>query len=864
MGLSFAKPKPEAEIPHRTGCEVCPLSQFPGRMEPTGSSEPEVYMLGEAPGRNEIDQRRQFVGDSGQLLRKLVPQKYEKLLRWNNVVRSHPPKNRTPEPEEIAACRPSIVADIERSKPLAIFGFGNTPLEWVSGFTGIMNWRGRRMPVQVGSHVCWYYAFQHPASFLHQRRPTYDGFLSEDSRMFVFDLARAFAELDELPPKPRVHTPDRVRFGVECLTKIEDIAEALQWAAQQLVVGVDYETNCLRPYESNSAILSAAVGTLNKSFAFPIYHPGAGFSQEQIDAVLGLWRDFLLNAPCRKVVHNLAFEMEWSGYFFGLETLRARPWEDTANAAAIVDERRGKKPGCFSLEFLVQQYFGFNIKQLADVDRTNLANEPLQKVLMYNGVDAKYHSLLWDKLWDIIDREDLGEAYDLAVRRVPTVVLSQLKGVMVDQQRVQQLEKKYGAMVARAEKTIANLPVIKEYEKKREKPFNPHSPKVLLYVLDDMLRRREIFVIDKYSRKEKRTTNEAALTQIKHPLARAILDLRSASGTKSKYIDPLISGSLFPNGLDIHTAAETDTKFVRPEGSVIFPDGLIHTQFGTYFAETGRLSSQEPNLQNFPSRDAETKEVRSSIVVPPGCVGLKFDYGQIEARVIAMFTKDKAFCKALWDRYDVHGDWAERIARAYPDRIGGKEYLTDKAVMKTFRTDIKNQWTFPLFFGAKLGSAADYLNIPIDVLRPLYRAFWKEFEGVAEWQEQQLKFYQEYGYVESLTGRRRHGPLTTNQVFNSPVQGTAAEIVLDAMSRLSETGDPNLQPEINIHDDLTYLRVPEDKVDTIAERIIDMMLDVPFKWVNVPISVEMSCGTNWGNLEEVGSYSSDTWEKLPF
>ncbi len=154
------------------------------------------------------------------------------------------------------------------------------------------------------------------------------------------------------------------------------------------------------------------------------------------------------------------------------------------------------------------------------------------------------------------------------------------------------------------------------------------------------------------------------------------------------------------------------------------------------------------------------------------------------------------------------------------------------------------------------------MKIPEEILTKHYDDFWEEFEGVHRWQQQLLKFYREHGYVESLTGRRRRGPLSVNQVINSPVQGTAAEIVLDAMSRLSETADPELQPEINIHDDLTYLRVPEDRVDIIAEKVIDKMINVPFEWARiVPIQVEMSCGPNWADLEEIGVYASDTWRK---
>jgi DNA polymerase I-like protein with 3'-5' exonuclease and polymerase domains len=102
--------------------------------------------------------------------------------------------------------------------------------------------------------------------------------------------------------------------------------------------------------------------------------------------------------------------------------------------------------------------------------------------------------------------------------------------------------------------------------------------------------------------------------------------------------------------------------------------------------------------------------------------------------------------------------------------------------------------------------------------------------------------------------------MSVNQVYNSPVQGTAAEIIADTMCRLSETGDPLLQPEINIHDDLTYVRVPEKQVDYVAEKVIDHMLGVPFDWAKVvPISAEMSLGPNWLEMEDVATFSSDKW-----
>jgi DNA polymerase I-like protein with 3'-5' exonuclease and polymerase domains len=122
-----------------------------------------------------------------------------------------------------------------------------------------------------------------------------------------------------------------------------------------------------------------------------------------------------------------------------------------------------------------------------------------------------------------------------------------------------------------------------------------------------------------------------------------------------------------------------------------------------------------------------------------------------------------------------------------------------------------------------------------------------------------MKFYKLNGYVETFTGRRRRGPLSPNKVYNSPVQGVTAEIVMEAFCRLSETGDPVLQAELNIHDDLTFLRVPERKVDHYLEKIIDVMIQPPFDFINVPISLEASVGENWLEMEEVGTYASHEW-----
>lgn len=845
---------------HEGQCKICPLALKPHEfldMPASGAKRPLLYVLAEAPGAVEAVEGVQLVGDSGQLFRSMLPSGYEEYVRFNNVVACHPYRNATPDWQAAECCRPRKIEDIERSAPLAIIGLGAVALSWAlpfeTDFASITIWRGRRMPIQVGSHRCWYYPIFHPSYLL--RAGGRGSGMSANERITRLDIKRIFAELEDLVPPAPIPDAKEVFDNIELITcsgrkGVDKILAGFAWAQKQSAIGLDFETDRLRPFSKEARLLTLSLATAERGFAFSLDHPDCVWTEDEHREICGMFVDFLRTYKGRVYVHNLAFELEWIGvYFDNIDLIRACDWHDTMTQASIIDERKGEgKPGAFSLEFLVQQYFGFNLKKITQLNKAKLAEAPVFDVLKYNGGDARYHCRLGLEQDAIIRREGLEYPYHLALRRVPTVVLSQIKGAPVDQKEVLALKSKYEQRLERLDKTISELEVVKSFSKERGTPFSPLSPKDVLYVFKDMLSLAECQIYDKKKKETRFSVDKKILETLDHPLAKLIVEYRESTKRLSTYILPLQ-----PDYAD----------------RVLHDDGLVHTSFNTVFAETGRLSSDSPNLQNYPKRDSEAKELRRQFCAKSGCLVVSVDYGQIEARVIAMATRDKTFVQMLWEDYDVHMEWAERVARAYPDRIGGLKNITDKGVMKTFRTDIKNQWTFPLFFGASPTSVSGYLGIPEEVIRPLFDAFWRQFSAAADWQEDTIAFYNKYGYVECLTGRRRHGPMTKNQIINSPIQGSAAEIVLDAMSRLSETGDPDLQAEINIHDDLTYLRIPENRANELCEKIVDKMIHVPFKWAKiVPITVEMAVGKNWmpydkiinpEGLKEVGVYRSDKW-----
>lgn len=862
------------ETLHRLECEACPLKDCKGlkhpNMAPTGAEKPSIYFLGEAPGADEDAQGRQFVGKSGRILRDLVPDELEDEIRWNNCVRTRPPDNRTPTMMEIEACRPSIERDIEAARPKAIFGFGGVPLRWALDEDGIYKWRGRYIPVKIGKHTCWFFPMLHPAGLLRMRRKnkrTGRVIKSEAERTFERDLARAFKLVEKLPlakvstpyrtVKPGKRKSSNTEFaGVEFVTgenSAEDVRRIRAWLDKlrdEEIVGIDLETASdekmgerqTRPFGHGSRILTAALATKQAVLAFPFRHREAKWSSAQLVAVEDAFLDFLLTADCVKVAHNLSFELEWLGNFFGLDIVYSGAWGDTMGQAYVLDERRSM----LKLDLLILLCFGFHLKRIVKVNRARLDYEPLEVVLPYNGLDALWTNKLFHRQRARLKQEGLLDVYEMHIPPVQAAVITQIIGNKIDFACVRAFDKKYSTQLVKLRKWLESSKAAAQYEQKFGQRFKPSAHDDVIKIFRDIFQRPEGWVEDADGRR-KYSCEDSVLKQINTPLARKIQAFRAVSGNKSKYVDPLNPDN--PDG-----------------GKCIFPDGLLHPNIHIFFTDTGRTSSSFPNEQNWPKRDEDYRDLRSEFVAEEDCYLVAVDQGQVEARTIQMAAKDKRYGKYLWDRHDIHMEWAERLAHAWPRRIGGKKFLKDTTALKAFRYDVKNQWTFPLFFGATDWSVSNYLSMPREVVSPLVDQFWEEFSGVKEWQEELEAFYDRYGYVACLTGRRRRAPISHNELINSPIQGTASDITTKAWSRLSraawELDMWRFQAQLEIHDELVF-QIPKKTFDRDVEFICDYLLDCEhFDFINVPLCVEVSRGPNWFEQTPVMTLFSDDFGKI--
>jgi uracil-DNA glycosylase family 4 len=802
---------------------VCPLKAEHSHlkhpdMKPSGTMKPTVYMLGESPSADDDKSGRPFAGAAGRVLKMRIPEKWDAKLRWNNVVRTRTPKDAPPSAVAMECCRPSVVRDVELTKPDAIFGFGNIPLEWVIGQQGITKWAGRRLPVKIGSHTCWFFPLLEPRKVLESRRYEPRGleYGSDIEFQFAKDLERAFRAVEDGLPEPVVHTRDDAMEGVEWVTgdgrgDLDRVVSFIRSLYDSALVGFDYECNGVRPYRKGAAIQTLAMSCEKRgTLAFPLRHSEAGWTSKQLDSIEDALEDFFYEAECVKAVHSLAFEMEWTAYFYGRKSIRAQPWECTLSQAFILDERQN----ALSLEHLSIEYFGINLKKLSSVDRKNIADEPLEKILPYNGMDAKYHRLLCVEQGARLIREKLTTVYREHLRRIPTAVLTSMRGVPVDQKRVSKFADDYNGALDAIEDEIADLPIVKQFKARTGKAFRPSANDDAKFIIQRMLG-QHVDSVDK-----------VALRGVKHEFVDLLLEWRENNKLLSTYVEPCL-----------------------PDAEDMYPDGLFHPILHTTKTRTWRTSSDQPNIQNWPKR--QHKEVRGQVHPGGDYRVVSFDFAGIQARNVAMESRDKALVRAFRDRYDIHSDWLGRMEKLVP------KWKHRSIDYKTKRNIAKNGFVFPSFFGARPKKISTVCEIDESIAQRLQEEFWDEFPDVKGWHERLKKDYYRLGYVTGLSGFRRRAPVSPNELINAPIQADEAIIVCDAMARLSEMEVWDLQPNLMVHDDLTFLWDLKN-VEKNAEIVIKTMLDCPYSWAHiVPLGVEMSIGRDWAKQEGAGEYYSD-------
>ena len=380
----------------------------------------------------------------------------------------------------------------------------------------------------------------------------------------------------------------------------------------------------------------------------------------------------------------------------------------------------------------------------------------------------------------------------------------QRRGVLVDTAQLNALSTQCAAEIVRLEADAHRL---------AGKPFNVNSPRQLESILFD-----EAGLKPLKRTKTARSTDAATLEALAdaHPLPRVILELRQIAKLKGTYIDAL------PNLRDPTT-------------------GRIHTTWEQAVTATGRLSSNDPNMQNIPIRSELGRAIRSTFVAPPDHQLVSADYSQIELRVLAHLSEDPVLVEAFATGQDVHTRTAAEIFEVAPDQVSTEQRRRAKAV------------NFGVIYGQGESGLAKSLGIPRADAARFIATYFKRHVGVQSFMERTVEEARSGKTLRSILGRRRMLPdigsgnrarrLAAERIaMNMPIQASAADILKLAMLELREPVTPGARMVLTVHDELVF-EVPDGEVPEAKRRITEAMTSVYA--LKVPLLVSVGHGPNW-------------------
>lgn len=575
----------------------------------------------------------------------------------------------------------------------------------------------------------------------------------------------------------------------------------------------DTECTSLQPVMSDLVGISIALAPGDVWYV-PVAHQDG--EQAPRSEVISALAPFFADPQKPKFAHNAKFDIEvLAGAGIRVVGLSF----DTMIAAAMLGKRQGLKDLAFYELKLpeppatIEDMIGRGRKQIS------FAAVPIEQAAPYAGADALYTLHLTERLRSQLETDaalrDLYYRVELPLIEVLTEM--ELTGILLDQMYLRELGERFARRINEVAERI--------YQQAGS-PFNINSGQQLNEVLFERIGiDPRAHGLSKLKSGGYSITAEVLeeLAQL-YPIAADILTYRQLTKLKSTYIDAL-------------------PELVNPR------TGRIHTSYNQLGAATGRLSSNNPNLQNIPVRTEEGREIRRAFVAAPGHRFVAADYSQIELRVLAHMSGDENLIAAFEQGLDIHAATASRLFGVEPTAVDKNQRRVAKTVV------------FGVIYGISPFGLAQRLGIERDLARQLIDNLFTQFPGIRRYIDQTLDFGRQHGYVQTLFGRRRvvedlrasgaRRAAAEREAINAPIQGTAADLMKMAMVNVHRAlREQGLQTRLllQVHDEL-IAEAPEAEVTTAARLLREVMSGV-YK-LNVPLSVNLEAGPNWEEMSPI-------------
>ena len=587
------------------------------------------------------------------------------------------------------------------------------------------------------------------------------------------------------------------------------------------IVGVDTETDDLNAVSANLVGISVATGP-NEAAYIPVGHKApsdgelnfddhAAPDQLALDTVIEALKPVLEDPAVLKIGQNFKYDLA----VFSRYGVNVAPYDDTMLQSYVLHAgMHGHGMDELSERFLGHTPISF--KDVCGSGKSQITFDfvPLDKATPYAAEDADVTLRLWHIFRPLLIQRQVKRVYERIERPLPAVISRmELEGIRVDREVLSRMSSDFSQRMAAFEA---------EAHEMAGREFNLGSPKQLGEILFDEMG----LPGGKKTKTGAWSTDANKLEELAaegHELPQTITQWRMLSKLKSTYADAL-------------------QEAINPK------TGRVHTSYSLAVAQTGRLSSNDPNLQNIPIRTEEGRKIREAFVAEPGNVLISADYSQIELRLLAHIADIDALKTAFRDGMDIHAMTASEIFNTPVEGMDPMVRRQAKAI------------NFGIVYGISAYGLSNQLGIPQSEARDYIKAYFEKFPGIRKYMDETKEFAKEHGFVETIYGRKcwvqgikaknpAQRGFAERQAINAPIQGSAADIIkraMIAMPEALESAGMKARMLLQVHDELVF-ECPKSEADQVIEIARQTMerATFPSLQLSIPLDIEARAAGNW-------------------
>jgi DNA polymerase-1 len=605
---------------------------------------------------------------------------------------------------------------------------------------------------------------------------------------------------------------------------VRTLAELNGWIARVHEVGhvaIDAKATSIDPMQAEMCGIALALGP-NDACYIPLSHKqsgdgaglfAAGLAPDQIDApdALDALRPLLESAGLLKIGFNIKF----NAVMFAQHGVVIRNHDDVQLMSYALDAGRN----AHGLDALAESRLGhatLSYGEITGSGKNKLAFDQvaIDRATAYSAEDADVILRLWRVLKPRLVAERMTAVYETLERPLISVLARmERRGISIDRQVLSRLSADFAQTAARVEAEIQEI---------AGEPVNVGSPKQI----GDIIFGKMGMPGGSKTKTGAWSTTAQVLDELAeqgHAFPKKILEWRQVSKLKSTYTDAL-------------------PTYVHPQTH------RVHTTYALAATTTGRLSSNEPNLQNIPVRTEDGRKIRRAFIATPGHKLVSADYSQIELRLLAEIADIAVLKQAFQDKLDIHAMTASEMFGVPIKDMPSEVRRRAKAI------------NFGIIYGISAFGLANQLAIPREEASAYIKKYFERFPGIRAYMDETRDFCRKHGYVETLFGRKCHYPdikasnasvrsFNERAAINARLQGTAADIIRRAMVRMENALTEkklSAQMLLQVHDELIF-EVPDDEVAATLPVVQHTMQDAPFPAVllSVPLQVDARAANNW-------------------